>query len=212
MDPEVEKEVEKDVRKMQPPPDEDMEAWEDELEENTRDPGSEIRPWDILREKLQKTIKERHKTLPLTHLNQLIILSDFATLCLKGHTRTAASLMISEQWKTSSGYWMARHIHYLARFYQQFETLPENHGGRWMARSFLFRDEVKMAFTSFLNSVPNGTMTPRVLMNHVNETIFLELGIQPTRPISLRTACRWLVQLGWVISRVKKGVYVDGQE
>jgi len=49
-------------------------------------------------------------------------------------------------------------------------------------------------------------------MNHVNETIFPELGIQPKWPISLHTARHWPVQLGWVFFQVKKGVYVDGHE
>jgi len=57
-----------------------------------------------------------------------------------------------------------------------------------------------------------GQTTPQVLANHINQVIFPAAGVQTTDQISLRTACHWLIKLGWTYTKVKKGVYVDGHE
>lgn len=53
-----------------------------------------------------------------------MILSNLATLRLKGLSRTDASLEIAQQWRDGNGSWFARRIHALARHYQIFEQLP----------------------------------------------------------------------------------------
>lgn len=53
-------------------------------------------------------------------------------------------------------------------------------------------------------------MRPSKLRKYVNEHLLAELGLQGS--ISERTAARWLNKLGFRISHVQKGVYVDGHE
>lgn len=55
-------------------------------------------------------------------------------------------------------------------------------------------------------------MTPKALAKHVNKTLFPQLSIQPAKALGMRTAARWLIQLGWRHSMVKKGIYIDGHE
>ena len=71
-----------------------------------------------------------------------MILSIFATLCLKGVLRMQASAEIAYQWHDGDGVHFARWIRALARHYQIFEQLPaERHGGRSI--SFLEDEMVK---------------------------------------------------------------------
>ena len=87
--------------------DDDAEGWEQELDSAIKS-STEIRDWGTLREQIQQDLKQGQKTLPLAHLNQLMILSNFATLRLKGASRIKASLEISQQWADQgNGNWFA---------------------------------------------------------------------------------------------------------
>lgn len=59
----VSDEIEKDVE----------EIWEDEIEE-VMQPKSEIRSWGELREQIKTDLKKKHVHLPLSQINQLMIL------------------------------------------------------------------------------------------------------------------------------------------
>ena len=72
--------------------DEDIEDWEAELEEVVEGPKSHIRDWEVLRTDIKKHLKKHSKTLPLSQLNQFMIICNFATLRLKGLSRTQASI------------------------------------------------------------------------------------------------------------------------
>jgi hypothetical protein len=77
--------------------DDKAEPWEEEIHE-TLQPQVEIRGWNLLCDQIKKDLKAQHLTLPLSQINQLMILRNFATLRLKGHGRIAASLEIALQW------------------------------------------------------------------------------------------------------------------
>ena len=69
-------------------------AWEDVLEEQERG-GVEIRGWDELREQVKDDLAKGAKTgLPLSRVNQLMLIQSFATLHLKGLGCVEASLEI----------------------------------------------------------------------------------------------------------------------
>lgn len=53
-------------------------------------------------------------------------------------------------------------------------------------------------------------VTPAKLRRYMNEFLFPSLEIEDT--IHESTAIRWLKKLGYTVSRVQKGVYVDGHE
>ncbi|KAJ7586635.1 hypothetical protein C8J56DRAFT_891514 [Mycena floridula] len=60
--------------------DDDEITMEDELEENVVNPVVEIRGWEELRKQIQDELKEQSRVLPLSRINQLMIISNFATL------------------------------------------------------------------------------------------------------------------------------------
>lgn len=110
--------------------DEEVKDWEAELEEYMEGPKAHIQDWADLRVHIKKQLKKESKTLPLSRLNQLMIISCFATLCFKGYSCTQSSIEIARQWHEGEGNWFARCMQALARHYQIFEKLPaEKRGG-----------------------------------------------------------------------------------
>ncbi|KAF8227164.1 hypothetical protein L208DRAFT_1405913 [Tricholoma matsutake] len=171
-----------------------LEDWEAELDESVQGPKSHAWDWTDLQKQIKDHLKKNSKTLPLSRLNQLLIISNFATLCLKGISQTQA-------------------IRALARHYQIFEALPiEKRGGSGNSRSWLYDEQVKTQTRDWLTSQKTGDVTPRRLRYALNGTIFPELNINLAKGISERTARWWLIKLGWRRTVVWKGVYMDGHE
>lgn len=92
---------------------EDGEDWENELEESVQGPVA-IRDWKTLREKINGELKTNRKTLLLGHIDQFLILCNFATLQIKGFTHTDASLDIAQQWQEGGGNYYVWHVRALA--------------------------------------------------------------------------------------------------
>ena len=196
--------------------DEEQELREDQWEAELDDcvlHGGEIRSWEDLRAQIKADLKKKSKTLPLSRVNQLFIIRNFATLILKGYGRISASREIANQWHEGEGIHYARRVRALARHYQVFEQLPaEKHGGARMSRSLLLDERVRIAARSWLTSQPNGEVTPRRFQHALNDSIFSALFITLKKPLCERTARRWLLKLGWRLTELKKGVYMDGHE
>ncbi len=115
-----------------------------ELDEMLEGPKPTIRDWLELRKKIKAQLAKHKNTLPLAHINQYLIISNFATLQLKGVNRTQASLEIAKQWHNGTGNWFARRVRALARHYQIFEELPEERqGGGKNTRSLLYNEIVE---------------------------------------------------------------------
>jgi len=56
-------------------------------------------------------------------------------------------------------------------------------------------------------------ITPKLLQKQVNEFIIPALGLDlGQQRISERCARRWLHKLGYAVTEVRKGIYVDGHE
>jgi len=196
-----------------PPTAEEMETWEEELDHNVSKQSADIKDWDTLRAQIKTDLKKNSRKLALSAINKLMILCNFATLRIKGRSRIDASLQIAEQWHEKQGVWFARRIRALAQHYQMFEQLPAEHrGGLKNARSLLKDELVKKGVLDYLQSLPTGKVTPKKLRATVNTEILPGLLITPKKPISVRTATRWLIKLGWRYTHVKKGVYMDGHE
>ncbi|EDR10094.1 uncharacterized protein LACBIDRAFT_325694 [Laccaria bicolor S238N-H82] len=62
---------------------ESADAWEEELDE-TLMPNAEIQDWATLRTQIKTDLKKKHKSMTLSQINQLMLLWNFANLCLKG--------------------------------------------------------------------------------------------------------------------------------
>ncbi|KAI0357255.1 hypothetical protein OH77DRAFT_1422815 [Trametes cingulata] len=176
-------------------------------------PKEDIRPWDALREQIKDDLSAtRKQRATLTQINQLLILRNFATLRLKGYGRLAASQEIARQWHEGEGVHFARQVRALARHYQRFEQLPVERRGGDRGHSLLSDERVQAASRHYLCSLKTGEVTPKLLRRALNEQILPSLNITLKKPLSERTARRWLVRLGWRRTRLKKGVYMDGHE
>jgi hypothetical protein len=73
-------------------------------------------------------MKKGRNTLPLTKINQLLVLQNFATLQLKGYGKIKASLEIAQQWHEGEGKHFAQKVRALAHHYQAFEQLSMEKG------------------------------------------------------------------------------------
>jgi len=123
----------------------EIEDGEDELEDGVQGPKDHIRDWADLQSDIKALLKKKSKSLPLSQINQYLIISNFATLCLKGFSRTQASLEIARQWHEGQGTWFAQRVRVLARHFQIFEKLPiEKRGGAANARSWLHDEQVQL--------------------------------------------------------------------
>ncbi len=146
-------------------------------------------------------------------MNQLLIISNFATLHIKGVSCTQASLEIARQWHKGQENWFSWRVQALARHYQIFEALPiERRGGARQSRSWLYDEQVKTWTRDWLTSQKTGEVTPCQLQYALNQTIFPELNITLTKGISECTARHWLIRLGWHWTVMQKGVYMNGHE
>jgi len=184
-----------------------------ELDEMLEGPKPTIQDWSELRKKIKAHLAKHKNTLPLSHINQYLIISNFATLQLKGVNRTQASLEIAKQWHEGTGKWFAHRVRALTWHYQIFEELPEEwRGGGKNTRSLLYNEIVEKRTRDWLTSQPTGKVTPRRLQDALNSVIFPDLEIRTKSPLSEQTARRWLIKLGWRRTVVRKGVYMDGHE
>lgn len=118
-----EDEVDTDVEGEEEPTIDDAHPWEHEICK-TLNPQVEIHGWKELHNQIKKDLKKEHSMLPLSQINQLMILCNFATLRLKGHSWMSASEEISHQWHEKDGVHFAHCIRALACHYQLFEQLP----------------------------------------------------------------------------------------
>ncbi|KAJ3746059.1 hypothetical protein DFH05DRAFT_1458428 [Lentinula detonsa] len=191
------------------------ESWEDEMDETViAEEKGDIRGWEELREQIKAELSMAKKRfMPLSKVNQFLILRNFSTLRLKGFGRMEASQQIALQWHEKNGVHFARHIRQLARHYQVFEQLPtEKRGGMRTSRTLLSDENTRNAARAWLSSQKAGDVTPHKFQAALNDTILPDLGIQRKQPLCVRTARRWLVILGWRLTVIRKGVYMDGHE
>jgi hypothetical protein len=191
--------------------------WEIEAEVcesiTASDAKPDIRTWDILRDEIKKDLRRKGNTLPLSNTNQLLILRNFATLRLKGFGIVKASCEIAQQWHEGTGTHFARRVRTLAKHYQLFEQLPdERRGGVKKARTLLLDETLRSTAKDWLTSQKSGQVTPRRFQHALNSKILPTVGVMLKKPLCERTARRWLIKLGWRLTRIQKGVYMDGHE
>jgi hypothetical protein len=132
---------------------------------------------------------------------------------LKGLNCIPASLEIARQWHEGQGAHFAHRVCALARHYQVFEQLPvEKRGGLANTCCLLLEETIQTAAREWLTSQPVGQITPRLFQQALNSTILPTLNITLKKPLCKRTACQWLIKLGWRLTVLRKGVYMDGHE
>ena len=173
----------------------------------------DIRGWGDLRDQIKADLEMAHKRHdPLTQINKLLVLRNFATLQIRGEGHIATSINIAKQWQDGVGTTFARRIRFLARHYQLFEQLPPENRGKHTNRSMLGDEQVQTAARTYLTNLPTGEVTPSRFRRMLNEHILPSLGYNLKTGLSERTARRWLLNLGWRNKLLRKGVYMDGHE
>ena len=183
------------------------------MEASGCEPKEDIRSWSELRDKIRADLGEAHKNnATLTHIKELLVLQNFATLRIRGDGRIAASMQIARQCMDGVGIYFARQIRFVARHYQLFEQLPPQKRGQYLNRSLLNDEQVQTAARTYLTSLSTGEVTPKRFSHMLNERILPSLGYQLKSNLSERTARQWLVRLGWRNKLLRKGVYMDGHE
>ena len=136
--------------------------------------GSEVnvRGWEVLQDQIKKDMKKAGNTLPITQINQLLVLQKFATLQLKGYGKIEASLEIAQQWHEGEGKHYAQKVQALVWHCQVFEQLPiEKQGGEKMACSLLLDEHNKTAAQLWLTSQQVGQVTPHQFQHALNKEI-----------------------------------------
>jgi hypothetical protein len=197
-----------------------LDAWEEEVEEALAEqvPASQTRSWADVRREVDMKLKKNFDQLGQTEVNQLMVLRVFATLQMKGVSKMDASHQIAEQWQEGTGTHFARCVRALARHYKASgKLLRENCGGARSGRlyrgtSLLLHKGVEGQVRVWLTTQKVGSVTPQRLAQGLENEVFPSSGITPLKPLTQRTAQRWLIQLGWRHSVIKKGVYKDGHD
>jgi hypothetical protein len=134
--------------------------WEEELSDHLL-ARKEMQTWEQLREDMKGRLHKGKQMLPLSQINQYLIIQNFATLRIKGLSRITASNEIAQQWHEGEGIYFAHRVHAPVCHYQVFEQLPkEMHGGAQWARSLLYDEGVKLTCQAWLTSQPAGQVTP----------------------------------------------------
>jgi len=82
--------------------------------------------------------------MTLSQINELMLLQNFANLCLKGFGRVKPSFEIAQHCheKDESNIYFAQWICALAQHYQIFEQLPKEHRGGYKNTHTLSKEEV----------------------------------------------------------------------
>jgi hypothetical protein len=150
-------------------------------------------------------------------ITQLVAVSEYTKLRARYKKRKGckrpnlnASLAIAR--RMGKGAYFARQIRHNTLYLKRHQRLPPPkaytfHGYRTLLDNESILHDVRM----YLAAQSLGTVSPRALCLHVNNTILPALGIDGK--IVESTAQRWLkFRLGYECKEAQKGMYVDGHE
>ena len=71
----------------------------------------DVRSWEELHKQIKDDLWQGHREhAPHSHMNKLTVLRNFATLCIKGRARIAASKGVAQQFHKGAGVHFARKI------------------------------------------------------------------------------------------------------
>ncbi|KAF7342874.1 DDE family endonuclease [Mycena sanguinolenta] len=99
-----------------------------------------------------------------------------------------------------------------ARFFEANGSLKPSYQGQREKHNGLLDDEgFYLGVLRWLRTLEVGTVNPKLLQKHVNETLLPSLALKKNI-ITIRQCQRWLWKLGYRRKRHTKGVYWDGHE
>ena len=166
-----------------------------------------------LRDKIKANLEVAHKQkASLTQMKELLVLQNFAMLQMYEDGHIAASMQIARQTTDSVGTHFACQIHFLACHYQLFEQLLLQKQGKYLNRLLLNDEQVQAAARTYLMGLSTGEVTLSHFRCMLNKRILPSLRYALKNDLSLCTAWRWLVRLGWRNRLLGKGIYMDGHK
>ncbi|TFK29060.1 hypothetical protein FA15DRAFT_678128 [Coprinopsis marcescibilis] len=144
--------------------------------------------------------------------NYLWLKADYTQNPWVRNPATRASLAVARA--IGKGPAFAWKIRELMLYIDRFHTLPPSKAGKHHAHpSLLNNEQVFHTVRKFLTVQCAGEVTPRKLADEVNNVIIPNIGLDlGGQKITERCAVRWLHKLGYKLSQVKKGMYIDGHE
>ncbi|KIJ53860.1 hypothetical protein M422DRAFT_242125 [Sphaerobolus stellatus SS14] len=101
-----------------------------------------------------------------------------------------------------------------ARYFEKHQALkPRQQGKQVTGGSLLDDEDIILGIQRWLRTVETGKVTPFLLKKQVNEVILPSFASRvQKKSICVKTAARWLYQLGFRHKRYTKSVYYDGHE
>jgi hypothetical protein len=164
-----------------------------------------------------KALKRHNQVQTIKMLTQLLAVSEYIKLralykSTKACKRPCLRASITIANRMGKGVYFARQIRFNELYLLKHQHLPpRKEYTRHGQYSLLDNESVLHDVRVYLAAQSLGSVTPRTLCSHVNQTILPALGIQAT--ISESTAERWLkFRLGYQCKEARKGIYIDGHE
>ena len=201
----------------------EISAARDLLEADDHDEAPDI--FEIVKAYLQdvKKLKSAHSLKVVTQLTAVL---EYAKLRnqYQHHNKCKrpglnASLAIARRMgkggvRKKKGSYFARQIRRNEAYLLKHQCLPPTKAAAKHGQYTLLDNEAVLhGVRRYLAAQNLGTITPKLLCHHVNDTILPALDLtQKNASISERTAINWLKKLGDSCKDIKKGVYHDGHE
>ena len=176
------------------------------------------------RQQLVNALEELEKDHHVTPTEQGVIFDRYRKFSIRiyiekllaGWSKTEASEFASRTiFPDSSASHRGACVRKWAEYFLSENELPCVLQGAHAKFSSLIDDEdVFQLSVTFLRALPEGERTAAVFCEWINSTLIptITMGRRPKKPISVKTACRWLHQMNWEFGPHKKDVYVDGHE
>lgn len=169
--------------------------------------------WALVLTRIADKMHNDPGTLSGLQRTQLAIIRDYATLRRSGMQAHAASVQVAQQWRTnvdaapelpesSSLKSFAQKVRTSAHRYRVLDKLA---GWKLGRPSLLDIPLVHGEAIRWLTSLEVGQVTPRLFQQTLNANILPALDIHLKKPLSVRTATRWLKTLGWKLTVLRKG-------
>ena len=193
------------------------------LEPNDHDEAPDI--FEIVKACLQD-VKKLKSACSLKVVTQLTAVLEYARLrdqyqchdkCKRpglGASPAIARRMGKGRVGKKKGFYFARQIRRNEAYLLKHKCLPPTKAGAKHGQYTLLDNEAVLhGVQRYLAAQNLGTITPKLLCHHVNNTILPALNLtRKNASISERTAVNWLKKLSYSCKDVKKGVYHDGHK
>ena len=178
-------------------------------------PLSTQQVWDEVTANIQGHFQ---RSFSLQTMRDLSLLQQYSQQLLKNGDYKmkkieASKLVARSNHRETDGTYLARYIRSLFQHFQLHGSIPlEMRGGKREGASYLDNEDIFGACREWLMAQEIGSVSTETFATALNRHLLPRLKVNPTKPLGMKTAYRWLLRLGFSASAEQKGVYVDGHE